>query len=72
MDALPVWGDVCYLRPTDRRPGALPPLIACGGCPALNDLLRAPFHLGCSILAFPAMQGWAAMLRAVLDFVVDT
>jgi hypothetical protein len=22
VDALPVWGDVCYLCPTDRRPGA--------------------------------------------------
>jgi len=37
---------VCYLCPRDRRPGALPSLIACGCWPAFNDLLRAPFPLG--------------------------
>ena len=28
MDAFPLWGDVCHLRPSDR-PGAVPFLIAC-------------------------------------------
>ena len=27
VDALPVWGDVCRVRPTDRRAGALPAVI---------------------------------------------
>jgi hypothetical protein len=46
MDAHPVWGDICHLCQTDRRPGALPPLIACGGWPALNDLFACTISTG--------------------------
>ena len=45
VDALPVWGDVCCLFPTDRRAGALPALIACvPKCTVTEGLRLCPFN----------------------------
>jgi hypothetical protein len=56
VDALPVWGGVRHLCPTDCRPGALPPLIADA---TFIRSVQTPLHA----FVVPALrqerEGWA-------------